>query len=231
MILSAHQPAYLPWLGYFEKIACADVFIFLDTVQFEKNSFINRNKIKTQQGPQWLTIPVKTKGHITATLQETIVDDSKPWRSKHLKSIEMNYRKAPYFNECFPKLELLLMLPATNLAELCWQQLQFWLKEFNIKTKVVRSSYLAISSKKSDLVLDLCRHFNADQYLSGIQGRDYLDESSFYTNGISVQYQDFQHPIYPQLWGDYIPYMSIIDYWMNCGSELQNISTRRINGL
>ena len=231
MILSAHQPAYLPWLGYFDKISKADVFVFLDTVQYEKNSFINRNKIKTPQGPQWLTIPVKSKGHITATLRETLVDDSKPWRSKHLKSIEMNYRKAPYFNEFFPKLEGIQMLPASNLAELCWQQLQFWLKEFNIKTKVVRSSYLAISSKKSDLVLDLCRHFNADQYLSGIQGRDYLDESSFYTNGIAVQYQDFQHPIYTQLWGDFLPYISIIDYWMNCGSDLQNISTRRINGL
>ena len=231
MILSAHQPAYLPWLGYFEKIACADVFIFLDTVQFEKNSFINRNKIKTQQGPQWLTIPVKTKGHITATLQETIVDDSKPWRGKHLKSIEMNYRKAPYFNECFPKLELLLMLPATNLAELCWQQLQFWLTELNIKTKVIRSSNLAISSKKSDLILDLCRDCNADHYLTGILGKDYHDEYSFDTNGKAEQYQDFQHPIYTQLWGDFLPYMSIIDYWMNCGSELQNISTRRINGL
>ena len=123
------------------------------------------------------------------------------------------------------------MLPASNLAELCWQQLQFWLKEFNIKTKVIRSSDLAVESKKSDLVLDLCRHFNADHYLSGILGKDYLDEYSFATNGIAVQYQDFQHPIYTQLWGDFLPYMSIIDYWMNCGSELQNISTRRINGL
>ena len=231
MILSAHQPAYLPWLGYFDKISKADVFVFLDTVQYEKNSFINRNKIKTPQGPQWLTIPVKSKGHITATLRETLVDDSKPWRSKHLKSIEMNYRKAPYFNEFFPKLEGIQMLPASNLAELCWQQLQFWLKEFNIKAKVIRSSDLAVESKKSDLVLDLCRHFNADHYLSGILGKDYLDEYSFATNGIAVQYQDFQHPIYTQLWGDFLPYMSIIDYWMNCGSELQNISTRRINGL
>ena len=231
MILSAHQPAYLPWLGYFDKISKADVFVFLDTVQYEKNSFINRNKIKTPQGPQWLTIPVKSKGHITATLRETLVDDSKPWRSKHLKSIEMNYRKAPFFNEFFPKLEGIQMLPASNLAELCWQQLQFWLKEFNIKAKVIRSSDLAVESKKSDLVLDLCLHFNADHYLSGILGKDYLDEYSFATNGIAVQYQDFQHPIYTQLWGDFLPYMSIIDYWMNCGSELQNISTRRINGL
>jgi hypothetical protein len=231
MILSAHQPAYLPWLGYFEKIANADVFVFLDTVQFEKNSFINRNKIKTPQGPQWLTIPVKMKGHIAATLQDTLIDDSKPWRSKHLKSIEMNYRKAPFFGEYFPKLETLVNLPEQTVAELCWQQLQFWLTELNIKTFVVRSSDLPVESKKSDLVLDLCKHFNAEHYLSGILGKNYLDESKFTTNGISIQYQDVQHPHYPQLWGDFLPFMSILDYWMNCGSDLQNISTRRNNGL
>ena len=94
MILSAHQPAYLPWLGYFDKIARADVFVYLDTVQFEKNSFINRNQIKTPQGAQWLTIPVRTKGHMSASLRTTEIDDSQKWRSKHIKSIETNYRKA-----------------------------------------------------------------------------------------------------------------------------------------
>ena len=231
MILSAHQPAYLPWLGYFDKIRKADIFVFLDTVQFEKNSFINRNKIKTSQGPQWLTIPVKTKGHITTTLQDTMVDNSQPWRSKHLKSIEMNYRKTLFFKEYFPKLEVLLNVPEQTVAELCWQQLQFWLTEFNIKTKVVRSSDLAITSKKSNLVLDLCMDFKANNYLSGVLGKDYLDESSCATKGISVQFQEFQHPLYPQLWGKFLPYMSIIDYWMNCGSDLQNILTRRTDGV
>lgn len=231
MILSAHQPAYLPWLGYFEKIANADIFVFLDTVQFEKNSFINRNKIKTPQGTQWLTIPVKIKGHIGATLQDTLIEDSKPWRSKHLKSIEMNYRKAPFFEENFPKIKKLLNVPEQTVAELCWQQFQFWLTELNIKTKVVRSSDLPIASKKSDLVLDLCKHFNAEHYLSGILGKDYLDEVTFATNGIAIHYQDLQHLHYPQLWGDFLPSMSIIDYWMNCGSDLQNISTKRNNWL
>jgi hypothetical protein len=218
MILSAHQPAYLPWLGYFEKIQRSDVFIYLDTVQFEKNSFTNRNKIKTPQGGHWLTIPVKVKGHTNATLLDTVEDDAQPWRSKHLKSIEMNYRKSPYFSVCYPKFERLLSIPTTNLAELCWQQLNFWLTEFAIDTKLVRSSELNISSKKSDLVLDLCKHFNADHYLSGALGRDYLDENDFATANIKVEYQEFSHPIYPQRWGDFEPYMSIIDYWMNCGT-------------
>lgn len=218
MILSAHQPAYLPWLGYFEKIQRSDVFIYLDTVQFEKNSFTNRNKIKTPQGGQWLTIPVKLKGHSNSTLIDTELDDAQPWRSKHLKSIEMNYCKAPYFAECYPKLKQLLSIQTNKLGELCWQQLIFWLTEFEIDTKLVRSSELSISSKKSDLVLDLCKHYNADHYLSGALGRDYLDENDFAVAGVKVDYQNFSHPIYPQRWGDFEPYMSIIDYWMNCGT-------------
>ena len=218
MILSAHQPAYLPWLGYFEKIQKADVFIYLDTVQFEKNSFINRNKIKTPQGGQWLTIPVKVKGHTNGTLIDTEVDDGQPWRSKHLKSIEMNYRKAPYFTECFPKIERLPWIPTNNLAELCWQQLNFWLTEFQIDTQIIRSSELDIRSKKSDLVLDLCKHFAAEHYLSGALGRDYLNENDFAVAGIKVEYQEFIHPVYPQRWGGFEPYMGIVDYWMNCGS-------------
>ncbi len=231
MILSAHQPAYLPWLGYFEKIQRSDIFIYLDTVQFEKNSFINRNKIKTPQGGQWLTIPVKIKGHTNATLIDTEVDDAQPWRTKQLKSIEMNYRKAPNFAECYPKLVALLSIPVTNLAELCWQQLKFWLAEFEIDTKLIRSSDLSITSKKSDLVLDLCKHFNADHYLSGALGRDYLDENDFTATGITVEYQDFSHPIYPQRWGDFTPYMCIIDYWMNCSSGKLTFTTENSHGL
>ncbi len=224
MILSAHQPAYLPWLGYLEKIQASDIFVYLDTVQFEKNSFINRNKIKTSHGEQWLTIPVQNKGHISSTLIDTSIIDTQPWRVKHLKSIEMNYRKAPYFSMCYPKIEELLSIPVSNLSDLCWQQLSFWLKIFNIKTKVVRSSELKIRSKKSDLVLDLCKHFSVNTYISGALGKDYLNESEFAAAQIKVIYQKFNHPIYPQLWGDFISHMSIIDYWMNCGSGRLNIN-------
>lgn len=231
MLLSAHQPAYLPWLGYFEKIVRADVFVFLDTVQFEKNSFINRNKIKAPQGPQWLTIPVKTKGHIKATLRETLIDDTQPWRIKHLKAIESNYRKATHFKECFPKLETLLLTPESNLAELCWRQLQFWLAEFEIETPVYRSSDLPVASKKSDLVLDLCKYFGATSYLSGALGRNYLDEDSFAAVGIEVEYQDFLHPAYPQLWGPFVPNMGIVDVWMNCGTDAKNLLNRKRDGI
>jgi hypothetical protein len=216
MILSAHQPAYLPWLGYFHKIAQADVFVYLDSVQYEKNSYINRNQIKTPQGASWLTIPVKTKGHMGGSLRTTNIDDSQPWRSKHLKSIEMNYRKASRFDLCFPKIQALLTMPETNLAEYCLHQLRFWLGELGISnTRIARSSDLPIASSKSDLVLDLCRHFGAQRYLSGALGRDYLVEANFSKAGIAIDYQSFKSPVYPQLWGEFIPNLGVLDWWMN----------------
>lgn len=219
MILSAHQPAYLPWLGYFDKIVRSDVFIYLDTVQFEKNSFINRNQIKTPQGALWLTIPVKTKGHTIGSLRTTEIDDSQPWRTKHLKSIEMNYRRAARFDECFPKIKALINIPESNLAEYCLRQLRFWLDELHIDTRVVRSSELPITSGKSDLVFDLCQHFGAQRYLSGALGRDYLVEKDFNNAGIAIEYQSFKSPAYPQLWGAFIPNLCVLDWWMS-GAEL-----------
>lgn len=224
MILTAHQPAYLPWLGYFDKIARADVFVYLDTVQFEKNSFINRNQIKTPQGALWLTIPVKTKGHTSGSLRTTEIDDSQPWRAKHLKSIEMNYRKAARFDECFPKFEALLTIQESNLAEYCLHQLRFWLDELSIDTRVVRSSELPITSAKSNLVLDLCQHFGAQHYLSGALGRDYLVEKDFSNAGIAIEYQSFQSPTYRQLWGAFIPNLGILDWWINSGDSFLRVN-------
>ena len=226
MILSAHQPAYLPWMGYFDKITRADVFVYLDTVQFEKNSFINRNQIKTPQGSLWLTIPVKTKGHTSGSLRTTQIDDSQPWRTKHLKSIEMNYRKAARFDECFPKIEALLTIPESNLANFCFHQLRFWLEELGIGTRVVRSSELLIAGAKSNLVLDLCKEFGAQRYLSGALGRNYLDEEEFGKVGIAIDYQRYEPSGYPQLWGDFVPNLGILDWWINSAQEPRDFGCR-----
>ena len=218
MILSAHQPAYLPWLGYFEKIQASDIFVYLDTVQYEKNSFINRNKIKTPNGWQWLTIPVRSKGHLNTTLFEIEVDEKQPWRTKHLKSIEMNYKNAHYFSHSFVQLQQIMSISNFNLADLCWEHLNFWLNKFEIKTKIVRSSELNLHSKNSDLIMDLCNYFSIKKYYSGALGGNYLNELKFLNHGIKITYQNFNHPVYEQMWGKFVPYMSIVDYWMNCGS-------------
>lgn len=215
MIVSIHQPAYLPWLGYFDKIAKSDVFVYLDTVQFEKNSFINRNQIKTRQGAQWLTVPVKTKGHISSTLMTTLVDDLQPWRKKHLKSIALSYARSPNFDALYPHLEEQLLADTPLLTELCWQQLQFWLSDLGINTRVVRASELGLESRKSELVLDICKALGASTYLSGALGRQYLVEDDFCCHDIQVIYQDYKHPVYCQQGADFIPYLSVVDFRMN----------------
>jgi hypothetical protein len=214
MILSVHQPAYLPWLGYFDKLIRSDVFVFLDTVQYEKNSFINRNRIKTPQGMLWLTVPVKTRGHIASTLQQTEIDNSQNWRAKHLKSIYLNYRAAPRFERCYARLEALYAAEDGLLADMCFRQLQFWLKEFGIEKTLVRASSLPIESRKSDLVFDLCQHFGADYYISGALGTHYLEQDKFKEAGIEIEYQDYRHPVYPQLHGEFMPNLGIVDLWM-----------------
>jgi len=215
MVLTIHQPSYLPWLGYFDKISRSDIYIFLDSVQLEKNSYSYRNKIKTSQGTTWLTIPLKLKGHTSKLIQDVLIDNSQQWKKKHLKSIYYNYKKSPFFDQLYPKLECLYEEEYDLFSDLSYEHLMFWLKELNIQTKVVKSSNLSVDSKKSDLILDLCKSFNANMYISGAQGKDYLVEDDFISNSIEIEYQDYKHPVYSQLYGGFISHLGIIDYWMN----------------
>lgn len=213
--MSAHQPAYLPWLGYFDKIKRSDVFIFLDTVQYEKNSFTNRNKIKTQNGPIWLSVPVIKTDHFDKTMREMPIDKNSHWQRKHLNSIQQSYSKAPHFKELMPKLQDLYAKDYDNIVDATWDHLIFWLDVLDIHTKIIKSSSLDVSSKKSDFVFDLCRAVNADYYISGALGKDYLDIEKFERAGIKVEFQDYQHPIYPQLFGEFLPDMGVVDFAMN----------------
>jgi hypothetical protein len=215
VIVTIHQPAYLPWLGYFDKIIRSDWYVFLDTVQFEKNSFTNRNRIKTPQGPLWLTVPVKLKGHMSALMSEIAIDNSQPWRMKHLRSVQSNYKKAPRYEYCYSRLERLFEQEDGLLSDLCFRHLEFWFEELGIRTKLVKASQLDVDSKKAELVLDICKTLHADKYVSGSLGQDYLDVAPFERSGIEVEFQQYAHPSYPQLWGEFVPNLSIVDFWMN----------------
>ena len=225
MILSIHQPAYMPWLGYFNKISQSDIFIYLDSVQLEKNSysFSYRNKIKTPQGGSWITIPLKMKGRQSSIIKDILLDNSQQWKKKHLKNIFFNYKKSPFFDSLYPKIELLYKEDFELFSDLTYFHLLFWLNELNINTTIIKSSDLDIDSKKSDLILDLCQNFNADQYISGILGKNYLNEIEFKEKNIEIKYQDYLHPSYQQLHGDFLPYMGIIDLLFNQGDKSYNI--------
>ena len=162
-----------------------------------------------------MTVPLKTKGHLSNTIKDIQIDNSQSWQRKHLKSISMNYGKSPYFNRLYPKLEKLYNASHELFTDLAFSHLMFWLEELGIGTKVVKSSRLSIESKKSELVLDLCMNFKASRYISGALGRDYLDESAFRKKSIRIEYQNYVHPEYPQLYGAFMPNLSIVDFWMN----------------
>ena len=222
-ILTAHQPAYLPWLGYFHKIISSDIYVYLDTVQLEKNSFSCRNKIKTPQGSAWITIPRKRKGNSSIAIKEIQIDNSKQWKNKHLKNFYFNYQKTPFFDDLYPRIEELYSQSYELFSDLAYHHLLFWMKELDIKTKVVKSSDLNITSKKSDLILELCQNLNADKYISGVEGKYYLDEMSFKKETIDVEYQNFKHPIYRQKNGKFISHMSVIDLVFNEGPNSNKI--------
>ncbi len=219
-IISIHQPAYLPWLGYFHKIALADIFVFFNTTQFEKNSFINRNKIKTSHGPIWLSVPVSLKDHLQKEIQQIEIAD-KTWPIKHWKTIELNYVKAPYWPVYSPEIKKLYQKDYQTIDQICYDQLILFNKFLGIKTKIIKSSALPeFTSKKEELVLEILDELRADAYISGALGKEYIHSENFKKRHIRLYYQNYQHPAYQQLWSaDFSPYMSVIDLLFNHGPK------------
>ncbi|TLU81981.1 MAG: WbqC family protein [Chlorobium sp.] len=222
MILTAHQPVYLPWLGLFHKIALADCFCVFDIAQYQTKDFNNRNKIKTNTGPIWLSVPVESNNHYEKKLSDIkIVNNG--WNRKHFKSIDLAYRKAPYYTHYIGELENILAIKKyTYLADLNFATLEFGLKSLGINVPIVTASKYDFKGAKSDLVLDMCKTLNANDYIFGAQGINYADISSFHRSGIAPHFQDYKHPVYPQLHGEFEPYMSIIDLLFNVGPESLN---------
>ncbi len=205
-------------------MAQCDIFLILDTAQFIRGSSLNnRNLIKTSQGIQMLTVPVKRKGKGLQRFDEVIVIPG--WKRNHLMALQVNYAKAPHFKEVFPMLEQVLQdtgyLIDTNKAFI---RLVYDL--LGLKTKLVFLSALPqyADLRKNELIAAICRHFSADCYLSGIGGKIYNQPEIFEKQGIKLEYLDYQPITYPQLWGSFIPNLSIVDMLFNCGAE----GTRRL---
>jgi hypothetical protein len=220
MIVSINQPAYLPWLGYFDRIAASDLHIVLDHVQFEKNSFVNRNKVRTAKGWTWLTVPVETSGRFGALAIDKLRIAGDPrWARKHWLTIEQSYAAAPHFAAHRAVMADLYARPWERLIDLVEAINASLLEAFAIAVPRVRSSTLAPAASKSDLVLELCRRAGATTYLSGPLGRDYLDMASFAAAGIAVVFHDYRHPVYAQAHPGFEPGMAAIDLLFMQGSE------------
>ena len=220
MILTIHQPEHLPWLGYFNKMAKAEKYVILDSVQFEKNYFQNRNKIIGSNGVQWLAIPVQMKGHMSNTISTTKIAGDERWKKKYLNTIQMSYSKHPFFKEVFPVVEKAINIETTLIADINISIFMAFADKMDMHPEFVRSSNLNIQGLKSDLILDICKATNASMYIAGPSGRDYLDMESFKEAGIEVKFNDYNHPKYPQRkTKDFVPYLSSLDLFMNCGFE------------
>ena len=222
MIVTIHQPEHLPWLGFFHKIRQADVFVVLDNVQFRRNYFQNRNKVKTATGWSWITVPVKNEG-INTKIKDIKIDNSKRWTRKCRNSIHYSYKKAQHFSKYAGIFEDFYNKKWYKLADLNIQLIKKILELLSINVRILKASDLAIEGNGNTLILDICRKLDADVYLSGISGKEYLKLHEFKESGIVVIFQEFQHPIYKQLYQPFIPCMSIIDLLFNAGPESSDI--------
>ncbi|MFB0565195.1 MAG: WbqC family protein [Candidatus Aminicenantaceae bacterium] len=222
MIVSIHQPQYLPWLGYFDKIEKSDIFIFLDNVQFKKNEWQNRNKIKTAQDWQWLTVPVIHK--YPQKILEVKINNRVPWSRKHLSALITNYSKAPFYKEYIDFFEQTYARNWGYLADINIQMIKYLTTALGIsEKKFIKASKYEVREDGTERLIDLCKHVGGDIYLSGKDGAKYLNLDKFKEEGIKVIFQDYNHPQYPQLYGSFEPYLSVIDLLFNCGQKSLSI--------
>ncbi len=195
----------------------SDIFVFLDDSQYGKNQVINRNKIKTAKGWTYLTVPVLIKGHFGQLISEVKIDNHINWRKKHWKSIIYNYKKAHHFDDYSSFFEDLYQSEWKKLSELNEYLIRNIAEFLDIKTKFIRSSELNIEGNATERLVNIVKAVGGDAYFSGIQSKDYMEDHLFAENDIKLIYQDFHHPIYNQLFGEFIPKMSVIDLLYNEG--------------
>jgi hypothetical protein len=223
MILAVHQPQYLPWLGYFDKIKQCDCFVFLDEVQYKEREFQNRNKIRTKNGWMWLTVPVLKNEVAYPDIDKVYIDNHQDWAARHWKAIRTNYARAPYFKRYCSFFEELYKKEWQRLIDLNIYIIHHFNKLLGLDRPIHLESELGIKTTRTQRIIDICRVLKADTYLSGIGGKAYLEEGVFNENNIKLLYQEFQHPQYRQCYEPFIPLMSVIDLLFNHGEDSAKI--------
>ncbi|MDA8130794.1 MAG: WbqC family protein [Elusimicrobia bacterium] len=217
MRAAIHQLQYWPGLRFFAKMRRAELFIYLDDVQFEKREFQNRNRVRTPRGWQYLTAPVVSKGRFSQRINEVELDNSSDWRADHLQAIKLNYARAPFFKAHLPALEALYGRDYRLLADLAIATMDFLKEGFDVKTPVKFSSEFGVREASSARLARLCAAAGADEYLSGAGAKAYLDPNVFSYAGIKLAWQEFEPREYPQAFPGFEPDMSALDLLLNCG--------------
>lgn len=217
MNVAIHQPDYIPWLGLFYKMYLSDVFIHLDDAQYSNEAAHNYNRIKTSQGEYRLKFPVEQ--HLGDAIMYVRPRNELKWKEKHLRTFEMNYAKASHFKEVFPEFRDVFMVDYGNVADLNIGINEYIAGKFGITPKFVRSSAFGIDTKREEKVIDLCVAVGGTRYISGTGARVYQEEKHFTDRGVELTYLDYKPIEYRQLWGDFLPCMSVLDYIFNCGYD------------
>ncbi len=213
------QPGYLPWIGFFDQLLRCDAFVFYDDVPYDKHGWRNRNRVKAREGARWLTVPVLHKGRGMQKIHDVEIDARVPWARKHLTTLRNLYAQAAFAGRYLPELEAVLTQPWSRLVDVDIAVTLKMCEWLGIRREVLRSSEMRVEGQRSERLLDICRRLGAGTYLSGESARDYLDMGLFREAGIHVVWQEYQHPVYPQLHGPFVPYLSAIDLILNAGER------------
>ena len=223
-VVTIHQPNYLPWLGFFSKIAHSDCYVILDTVKYTKNGVINRNKIRTKDEWCYLTIPIEKKFH-NSNICDVILPENNAWQKNHWKTIEVNYKKADYFDSYSDFFKKIYTKKFDRLSQINEEIIIYLLECLDITVDILKTSELTIdkSLKKTDLLIDIVNNVGGESYLSGISGKEYLDIDEFARNKIELNFFEFRHPIYRQRYQGFVPNMSVIDLIFNEGEKSKEI--------
>jgi len=220
MIVAGHQPQYLPFAGFFNKAILADKFVFVDHVQFEKKGWQNRNRIKSQMGWQWLTVPVLTAGRFDQPISEVEIDNTKDWAKTHWRTLTTQYGKSPHFKEHASFFEETYLYPWKRLVDLNISIISYLMGEFKIQRPLYFSSAFGLTGKKTDLLTDICEALHCDTYLSGSGpgAKQYVETDKFKAKHLSHVFQKFTPPDYGQNKCS-VANLSVIDMLFNVGSE------------
>jgi hypothetical protein len=220
MVLAAHQPNYLPWTGFFHKMARCDVFVLLDSVQYARRSYTARCLVKGTDGnKQWLSVPVYKTGRYHQSVAEVEVDNQEPWQRTHRRTLETTYAKAPFFGDQRWLLDLAYDRPWTDLCGMNIFLITALAGRLGIQPRIVRSSELAITGRSTELLVALCKACGADTYRSGPSGKEYLNPDLFEQAGIKLDMIQYSPGPYPQLWGGFVPGLSLVDLLFSCGTD------------
>jgi hypothetical protein len=216
------QPTYLPWLGFFELIRKSDVFVIYDTVQFEKQSWQQRNRIRNKDGEIMLTMPVKKPSGLHTPISEVQIDTGQKPLLKHLKSIQMAYGRAPHFNTIFPELEKIYSQPFEKLMDLNMELIRYGCSKFGIAPNFVHAGSIGYAEGRVEALVSICQHVKATTYYSPLGSKPYIDENNLFPGaGIQLVYQQYSPPAYQQVsYPDFISHLSFIDYLFNNNEPL-----------